>query len=175
MRKVRADAGLYNAALRGMDDLGVALKKYVQNPTDVNTRNNVGSRVIATATALNAAFGQGAMSEPERRGIEEALGASLASKEGVAAALMSIFGEGDEKAAKLLLSRLAAVRDTTRNTAVEKFKAYNLAFQPGRGASGKSEGGTVTLVDDSGTEFDVDAAKVDAILKAKPNLKRKDG
>ena len=33
--------------------------------------------------------------------------------------------------------------------------------------------GDVTLVDDSGAEFDVPAAKVDAILKAKPNLRRK--
>lgn len=121
--RAREHVGLYNAADAGMASLEKALNEYVANP-GVETKNNVSSRLQSTAAALNAANGGGAMSEAELKNVSNALGANALSPEGIAAVVQSIAGEDPQKAGRLLLSKLKAARDVSRQTAVARLQPY---------------------------------------------------
>lgn len=125
----RKTAGLYSSALVGMSDLEKSIRNYVANP-GISTKNDMTSRLQAVASALNSANGGGAMSEAERRNVADALGADVVSPEGFAAVMMRIAGDDPTKAAKILLSKLNAARDTTRHQMVAKGDAAGFDFAP---------------------------------------------
>lgn len=150
VNKVREEAGLYNAALTGMGSLEQALTEYVAKPS-LATKANVESRLQATATSLNAAYGQGAMADSERRNIAEALGADVMSPTGVAAVLNVFSGDDPKTAGSLLLSRIRAAKDITKQTSRARFKAYQYDYQPpaAPSPSNAAAGGGDSSVDDA--------------------------
>lgn len=132
--RAREHVGLYSAADAGMASLEKALNEYVANPS-LEAKNNVSSRLQSTAAALNAANGGGAMSEAELKNVSNALGANALSPEGIAAVVQSIAGEDPQQAGRLLLSKLKAARDVSRQTAVARLQPYATYQRTGEGAA----------------------------------------
>lgn len=157
INKVRESSGKFNAALGSMDDLESSLSRFVSAPS-LEAKNDVESRLQTTATALNAALGQGAMSEAERANIAKALGTDLLSPTGLATVLQTLSGESPDQAGKLLLSRLRAARDVTEKAALKSFEPYRYKFERSPAPSG---GSSVKMKFPDGSTHDVPAEKVD--------------
>lgn len=169
--QARTKASLWNAALDGMSDLEAALAKFVAAPSR-QAEADLRARVSTVSTALNAAQGQGAMSEGEAKRIADTLGADIRTTAGLEAVVKSLMGDNPADAGKMLLTKVRAAQDSARKGALGALSSYG-TYKTGKAASGPTEGGLVTLVDESGNEYDVSPDQVDAILKAKPKLRRK--
>lgn len=155
-KKAQEIASLFGGTLEGMNSLEGALKEYATHPSIENKRK-VESQVQGVATALNVAYGQGAMSEAEGKQIKAALGADLLSPSGLQAFWESMTGQ-DSEAAKTLLTRLESARDVTKKTAYGKIAPYNFQRQ---GDKPKAPGGTVKMRFPDGSVHDVPAEKLE--------------
>lgn len=172
--RAREKVSLWNAALTGMDDLEKHLLSIVADPSRASEADLRG-RVGTVSTALNTAQGQGAMSEGEGKRIADTLGADLRSAKGVEAVIASLMGKNPAEAAKVLLASLRGAKDGARKMAISSLSTWG-DYAEGKSASTapQTSGAMVILVDKDGTEYAFAPDRVDAILKAKPDLKRKE-
>lgn len=125
-------AGLYNAAVTGMDDLAGAVKAYVAHPSP-DTKREIDAKVSGVAAAVTAAHGGGAMADSEFERQKNALGADPTS----VAALQSLISEalGSPDGAKSLISKLDSSRSSLIEMAKGRLAPSNYEFRPGPGAA----------------------------------------
>lgn len=120
----RTEASKWNAADAATGVLETALQAYVANPSR-ETAAQVQATLAGASTALNTAFGQGAMAEAEARRMADTLGADLKSPAGVQALVESLMG--NPNAGKLLMTKLRTAREGNRKIAKARVGTYGKA------------------------------------------------
>ncbi len=121
-------AGLYNAAVSGMDDLGGAVRAYVAHPSP-DTKRDIDAKVSGVAAAVTAAHGGGAMATDEFDRQKNALGADPTSIAAMQALISEALGSPD--GAKSLISKLNSSRSSMIQMARGKLASANYEFQGG--------------------------------------------
>jgi len=122
------NSGLWNKAVRGMDDLEASIAAFAANPSPAN-KDAVTAKVNGVGGALNTAQGQGAMSIDEKRAMAEALGTDLGTTAGAQAFMETLFG--DPKAAGVTMTRRArAARQSAVEMAKGMLESSNYDWQP---------------------------------------------
>lgn len=120
-------AGLLNAAFGELDGVRDAVKKYVAHPS-LETFDDISSRGFITAQAMTAAGGGGAMSKDEAKEAIGAMGADPTSARAMKALWDSQFsGMPPEQAAKMMLNKLNAARDTFKRGAIAGMRSRKYA------------------------------------------------
>jgi hypothetical protein len=118
----RDKAGLWNAADASTEEFQRNLEAFAKSP-NATTRGQMVASLRTAASAFNAAIGGGAMSKDEAAAMSEALGADLASPEGLNAIIAKFSGD-DASAAAAISSRVKAARSANRAAAVGRLKTY---------------------------------------------------
>lgn len=117
--RARQDAGLYNAAFKALDKLKPTLEAVIRAPTikaASQARADLAGQIQAAATAANAALGQGAMADGEKKSMIAAMGSDLTSLDAALA-----FVEQDPAA---LQRSLVAFREIIATSAAGKLAPY---------------------------------------------------
>lgn len=175
-KQVRESAAKWSTTIAGLDALESALSRFVADPTPRNKALLEGPALTA-AGATNAAIGQGAMSDAEKQAQFSALGIRFGDVAGFQSLVERALG--DPSVADDVLARVRQMKALARASVEAQARPYGYvprgaaATRSAAPAASPAADGDVTLVDDDGNEYDVPAAKVESILKAKPNLRRK--
>lgn len=160
--KARSGGSAWNTALGNLDSLDGALSEYVQKP-GLESKAKVEAQLQGAMTALNVAYGQGAMAESEARALSQALGADLKSPTAIAAAIQSWMGGDAGQAGKLLMTKIRTVREAAKNAAVKSLSPYGEFAGGGKPAAGVPPGRI--HVSNGKEDFWVDASDVAAAEK----------
>lgn len=162
------------SALQGaLSDLEKELTAYAATPTrdkPAFARTRLAPRVGVVAGQLSNAFNTGVLSETEYRRAMAAIGADPTNPMDAASRWLTslVAGEEGEALVRDTTTRLRSVQQSIMAAMEAKLKTQGFTR---RGQPASAD--TVTLVGPDGTEYDVPAGRVDAILKAKPQLRRK--
>lgn len=148
--QARTQAGLWNAADEATGQLEDALKAYVASPGP-ETAQNITALLGSASTALNTAYGQGAMAEAEARRMADTLGADIRSIGGIKALFDRAMGNPD--AGHLLLSKIKTARAGNRATALARLKTSG-AFSEGGASAPQAARPTATSPDGQKVEWD---------------------
>lgn len=149
--QARNQAGLWNAADEATDQLQKALEAYVASP-GAETAQNITALLGNASTALNTAYGQGAMAEAEARRMADTLGADIRSLGGITALFDKAMGNPD--AGKLLLTKIKTARAGNRATALARLRSSG-EFSEGAGAAPQAAARpTATSSDGKKVEWD---------------------
>lgn len=138
-KAVREKASQWNTALAGMDSLEEALTEFVNNPSLAN-KSKLYAPALSAAGAVNAAIGQGAMSEAEKQAQFQALGINSADPASLSAWVERAFGD-DAKARNEMLTRVRGAKSLAKRSVANAAQPYG--YKP-RGAprSAAPAGGT---------------------------------
>lgn len=121
--KARTDGGMWNQAIGNIDSLQGSLSGYIQKPS-LEGKAQVEAQLQGALTALNAAYGQGAMADNERKALSQALGADVMTPTGIIATVQSWLSGDAGQAGQLLLTKIRTLREAARKSALQKLSPY---------------------------------------------------
>ena len=134
--RAREQAGLWNAADEATGQLEGALQAYVARPS-AETAQNITALLGGASTALNTAYGQGAMAEAEAKRMADTLGADIRSLGGMTALFDRAMG--NPEAGKLLLTKIKTARSGNRAVALARLRTSG-QFAQGGGDAQSAQG-----------------------------------
>lgn len=162
-KKAREAAGKWATTLEGLNQLESALRRFAQNPTAANAKLLEGP-ALSAAGATNAALGQGAMSQDEKRAQFDALGINMMDVDQFRNIVKSALG--NKQAAEAMLARVQQMKGLARNSVAAQVHGSGYKF--GAKAAGEAEGDVVLVDKSDGMETTVPKSEADDYVKADP-------
>lgn len=120
-KKVREASAAWGIATSAMNDLESAMREFQKNP-GVGARSMLFAPALTAAGAVNAAIGQGAMSDAEKQAQFEALGINLSDTASVKALL--------EKDPEGFVRRILGAKKIARGAVAAQARAYGYDPKP---------------------------------------------
>lgn len=120
-KQVREAAAKWNTTIAALDKLDEVMRALIKEPSPANRAKLFGPALTA-AGATNAAIGQGAMSDAEKRAQFQALGVNFADP-----ASLEAWGRrliGDASAAEDMVARVAGMRDLAKRSVAAQAQPY---------------------------------------------------
>jgi len=140
-REEGAKWGLVDSSLAQLESL---MQEFLRNPT-IENRNRLRAPALAAAAAVNAALGQGAMSDAEKRTQYENLGINMAEAGNLDVFLEKMFGD-DTEAVRKFLSRVRGARELARKNLAAAVKPWGYEAKSEAAPTSEGETGEVEVI-----------------------------